>query len=121
MEIKGYWLANICGVTRQNVYMLTAQGKLTKSESGKYNIYDPKNARFLKTHNKSKLDVKEYLDTKDKPKQRRSKLPPAGSTPGKNQDDSIKLIKSVERVIFNLYGKEASQKIKYEIMQEFKK
>jgi hypothetical protein len=121
MELRGTWLASICGTTRQNIYMLEKSGKLTKSISGLYNIHDPKNEEFLLNHKKSVLDVKNFINDKEKNNQRPNSITNKQQPIKKNNDESIKLIKCVSSVIEKQYGLEASKKIKYEIMQEFQK
>ncbi len=121
MELKGTWLASICGTTRQNIYMLEKAGKLTKSISGLYNIHDPKNEEFLLNHKKSALDVKKFIKDKEKNNQRPDSVTNKSKPIKNNNSESIKLIKCVSSVIENQYGIEAAKKIKYEIMQEFKK
>ena len=119
-EIKGAWLAKLCGVTRQNVYTLEAQGKLAKSPSGLYNMHEPLNLTFLRNHEKNLLDVEKLVIEK--------KNLVIGQYPRKNkklqhqksQDQSVMLLKAVSIVINKNYSEDEANKIKSQILQEMK-
>jgi hypothetical protein len=50
MELSGNKLAGIAGTSRQNIYILARDHKLTKNERGKYESTDPMNANYLREH-----------------------------------------------------------------------
>lgn len=128
MEIKGSWLAELVGTTRQNIYTLCKQKKLIKSDSGKYNIYTPCNKQFLKTHNKSTLDAEKFIKSKESivrgrqgrivSKDIKVKKQP---TSKKEQDQSILLVESISYVISKNYSEDEANKIKSEIFVEFER
>ena len=121
MEIKGAWLAKLCGVTRQNVYTLEARGQLTKSPTGKYNMHEPLNLNFLKNHGKNLLDIENLVKEKESlvigqyPK--KNKRP----RPSKSQDQAALLLKAVSIVIIKTYSEDEAKKIKSEIFKEMQK
>lgn len=121
MEIKGAWLAELCGTKRQNVYMLTRNGKLEKSLSGLYNIADDLNRDFLTSHNKSKIDVENFVKKKESLASCRSTSPKNTGEQQKTADQSMFLLKSVDIVITREYSADDAGKIKGMIFEEMGK
>lgn len=121
MEIIGAWLADICNVTRHNVYHLAAKGNLTKTDSGKYNIHDPLNNAFLINHGKSKLDVEEYVEGRKPHVKKPLPVKKTNVDSGKAEKEALILLECTSIVISKNYSKKEAQKIKNEIMQEMRK
>ncbi len=68
MNVKGAWLAEICGTTRQNIYKLSRLGELKKTEAGEYDTTEFSVKSYLASCGKSQQDVKTYLNHKRKAK-----------------------------------------------------
>ena len=127
MEIKGAWLAELVGTSRQNIYTLCKQGKLIKSNSGEFNIFTPENQNYLTSHGKSRLEAEKFIKDKQsivrgrqgkvinqetvKKKQVESKKAP---------DQSILLVEIMSDVITELIDSKTANKIKNEIFTRFK-
>ncbi len=113
-EINGADFGKLCGVTRNNIYTLTKQKQLTRSSSGKWNIHDPKNKRYLKNHAVTDKMIKQYFNKKnppDTPKQIIEKY-----------ENQIKdLLSAVSKIISERYGEEEAQSIKVDIVGELRK
>jgi hypothetical protein len=112
MEIRQVDMANICGVKRQSIRTLLLSGKLVKSESGKLNVHDPKNNRYLLDHGKSVLDVEKYMNENIKPAQC---LPSGGK---KRDNETLKLVQAVKSVIINRYDEDEAKTIMNLIYRE---
>ena len=132
MEIIGSDLAKICKVTPQNIYFLVAKGKLVKTESNKYNIYDPLNSAYLKQHNQSVVSVREYLDAKNvsnkSPKKRKIKTahPQKPIHESKNEskpetNETLLLVEILDEIITNNYSKDEAIKIKNQLFSELER
>ena len=121
MELKGAWLAKLCGVTRQDVYTLAGQDKLTKNEVGKYNMHEPKNLSFLRDHGKNLLDVEKLVEEKKNLVIGRYPRKNEKTRPSKSQDQAVLLLKAVSIVIIKIYSEDEAKKIKSEIFKEMQK
>lgn len=117
-EITATEFSKICGFkSAHNIYMQVKQKKLTKSESGKYNIFEPLNQEFLKRHGKSRIDVETYLSQQEKESASHCR-----HTIQKNEpDQSMLLLKSVETVLTREYSTDEAGKIKTMIFEEMGK
>ena len=117
-EITATEFSKICGFkSAHNIYIQVKQNKLTKSESGKYNIFEPLNQEFLKRHGKSRIDVESYLDQIKKKTSSHCRPTIQKQEP----DQSMLLLESVDIVISREYSTDEAGKIKTMIFEEMGK
>jgi len=124
MEIIASDFARICEFkSAHNIYMQVKQGKLTKNEGGKYNIFEPLNMAFLSKHGKSRIDVENYLKEKETKTSSHCRPTPAKNTaPVNNEpDQSDILFKCVDIVIDREYSTDEAKRIKKMIFGEMGK
>lgn len=124
MEIIGSDFAKICGFkSAHNIYMQFNAGKLTRSDTKKYNIFDPLNQAFLAKHGKSRIDVENYLKEKESKNLSHCRpLPSKNAAPvNKEPDQSEILLKCVDIVISKKYSSDEAMKIKNMIFEEMGK
>lgn len=133
MEIRASWFADICDVSRQTFNSAKNSDKVqpNNDEVPKYNIHEPLNLEYLRSHGKSILDVENYIKvksfTKKKKKQKQSSS--VGRSPiqkktvvtEKTEDQSMKLLEAVKIVLSREYSEEEFKKIKSMIFGEMKK
>ncbi len=73
MTIKGSWLADICGVSRQRIYALVKKGELQKNPDGTYDTKNKLNKSFLVSQGKTEKDVENFIAEKNAKKSKSKK------------------------------------------------
>lgn len=124
MELRASDFAKVCNVTRQSFHTAKIKNKVISNndEIPKYNIHEPVNLEYLKAHNKSVLDVQDYIKSKPvKVIRCRPRVQDKKVVVEKKEDQSIVLLKCVDLVLTREYSIDESKKIKLMILQEMKK
>ncbi len=123
-EITATEFSNICEFkSAHNIYMQVKQEKLTKSETGKYNIFEPLNMAFLSKHGKSRIDVESFLkQIETKSVSHCRPTTPKNTEPVKNQPDQSEILfECVDFILTREYSTDEAKKIKSMIFGEMGK